>query len=502
MSKNNYRNEERTFSLLAVAIAAVFFLGIAIFDGPVWCVDSASYTSMDFSREPVYPLFLLVLRRICSAAGLNGTMYGQEAYLFVAVILQSLLWVLASVMLGRFVYKHAARALPGKRAFALGIIAVLSQMGVAGINRFVANRGSMYSESIMTESLAMPLFVIFNIFLIESFYEYDRNSVIRLALLGFLIASIRKQMLITLVIWGACAFVLYLFVKRYRSVRQFFIVVLAVLISFAAINLTDRIYNYAVRGVFTGRIGDSKGGLDTLLYTALPEDRELFSGLESEYPGITGLYDEIYSECISRGLTIDTAPGYELAEKSTIFNSDWVSMVDHYATSYDVIGFDVVLPAGDRYVADRFPELYGVHAQLKENEMEGVLFRTLLKGAFKKITSGEDRAIAYVFWANVVKAFVISNANISPRVLIPISFVMYGIFLLLMIWLMIRNLNRKGVSPDEIGYRRFVLLMGFVVIVGIAVNCFVTGSMIFPQPRYMCYSMGLFYLTLCCAILG
>ncbi len=501
MTSNDQKKEGVAFSIGAFGLSAAFFLGLAILDGPVWCVDSPSYTEMTFVREPLYPLFLWCLLMICEKTGFTGLMYGQERYLFVAVIIQSIIWVIATYALGRFVYRNALKSLSGKRAITLGFIAVLSQIAVAAINRFVAGRGSMYSESIMTESIAMPLFILFNITLIESFIDYDKNAFIRLAIMGFLIASVRKQMLITLIIWGGCAFVLYLFVKRHRSVKKFLLVLLAILISFAAINLMDRTYNYAVRGVFAGHVGDSKGGLNTVLYTALPEDRELFSPLEDEYPGITGLYDEIYEECIEQGLTIDSAQGYELKEKSTVFNSDWTAMVEHYAQAYDIIGFDVVLPAGDRYVARQFPELDEVHAQIMENRVEKVLFRTLLKEAFHKITSGQDRGIAYVFWGNVLKAFVISNANMYPKVLIPVSLIMYVIFLALMVWTGIRNLRGRGIPEGRRTFGRFVLIMGFVVMAGIAVNCFVTGSMIFPQGRYMCYSMGLFYLTLSCAIL-
>ena len=501
MAHNDQKKQGVAFSIGAFALSAVFFLGMAILDGPVWCVDSPSYAEMTFIREPLYPLFLWVIRSICAKIGFTGYMYDQESYLFVAVIIQSIVWVLATYSLGRFIYRQASRYMSGKRAISLGFIAVFAQIGVAAINRFVAARGSMYSESIMTESLAMPLFIFFNITLIGSFTDYDKNAFIRLAIMGFLISSIRKQMLITLIIWGGCAFVLYLFVKRYRSARKFLFVLLSIIISFVAITLMDRTYNFALRGVFAGRVGDSRGGLCTVLYTALPEDRELFSPLESKYPGITSLYDEIYAECIGQGLTIDTAPGYELKEKSTVFNSDWMAMADHYAEAYDIIGFDVVLPAGDRYVAKTFPDLDDVQAQIKENQVEKVLFRTLLKEAFHKISTGQDRGIAYVFWGNVLKAFAISNANVSPRVLIPISFVIYGVLLALLIWIAVRNAIGKGLPSGRLEFGRFVLVMGFIVMAGIVVNCFITGSMIFPQGRYMCYSMGLFYLTLSCAIL-
>ena len=55
--------------------------------------------------------------------------------------------------------------------------------------------------------------------------------------------------------------------------------------------------------------------------------------------------------------------------------------------------------------------------------------------------------------------------------------------------------NEKYVKDD-------FLLLAFLTLSGIAINSVVTGSMIFPQPRYMCYGMGLFYLALTCDIIA
>ena len=108
-----------------------------------------------------------------------------------------------------------------------------------------------------------------------------------------------------------------------------------------------------------------------------------------------------------------------------------------------------------------------------------------ISGIFK----GESKAFLYVFKANVLKAFVISVANISPRILITASLVIYILYLTLMF--------RMGVLRKK----EDILLMAFIVIAGVFINSVVTGSMIFPQPRYMCYSMGLFYLLMSCGIL-
>ncbi len=481
----------KTFWLYAV-IPFAFFMGLAVYDGTVWCVDSASYTSMDFSREPVYPLFLLLIRKIFEYFDFAGTMYDQPSYLFCAVIIQSLLWVYVTSKLGFFMYKTAREHVYEGKAQLIGFLAVLFQIAVCCLNRFAAARGSMYSECIMTESLAMPLFVLFNIRLYMAVKEYNLKNNAILFLVCVLIASVRKQMLITLLIWGFVAFVLYLLIKKTRDVKRFFKTCLLVIVAIVSISLIDRAYNYVLRGQFVEHIGNSKGGLDTVLYTADADDSKLYEKYDDseDYPNLSALYTKIYETCVERELTIDFAPkGYELGEKSNVSNSDWVAMTSHYADSYDVIGFDVILPLCDEYVEENFPDLDEVSRQIKEDRVEKVLLTELLKKNLVGIIKGESKPFLYVFWANVLKALVISVANISPSILIKASLVIYIVFITLMF--------RVGLIQK----RENFLLLSFIVLSGVLINSVVTGSMIFPQPRYMCYSMGLFYLMGCCGIL-
>ena len=239
--------------------------------------------------------------------------------------------------------------------------------------------------------------------------------------------------------------------------------------------------------------GNSKGGLDTLLYTAAAEDAEVFADADPDkYPDAQALYTQIYDECVNRQLTIDYSQAYQLEELSTVFNSDWVTMASHYADCYDVIGFEVVLPICDEYVAEHFPELDQVHAQIKENQVEDILLSTLLKNTITNIATGSDRGAKYVLTANILKAFVISNANMTPAVLIKISLLLYIVYLVTFIALLLRKQSWAG---------NVIKRMMFIVLATIAINCVVTGSMIFPQPRYMCYGMGVFYLAIVCGIL-
>lgn len=481
------------FKLVSLVLLIIFYVGVALIDGPVWCVDTYSYATMDFCREPVYPVFLLLFRHLFEMLHITATPYGLPAYLTLAVIVQSLLWVFAAYYLGTYIL-DVTSSLGSKKSFFLSAMAMLLQVGVAGINRFVANRGSMYSESLMTEALAMPLYVIFTIELIKSIENYDRRSLFKLFVLGVLICSIRKQMLIVLITWGFASFVYHLLVKKSRDIRKFILTCVLLILAYASIIFLDNGYQYLVRGVFATHIGNSKGGLDTMMYTASLEDADIFADADPEkYPEIDDLYIEIYNVCQDQGLTIDFAPGYELKDKSTVFNSDWTAMVDHYAECYDVIGFDVVRPALETYVEHYFPDLDNIHSQIKQDEVEAFLFKTLLKDKISKVFNGTDKGAVYVLTANVLKAFVISNANMSPKVLIKISAIIYAAFLLVFI---IALLKKNAPCRD------LTLRLMLIVMAGIVINSLVTGALIFPQPRYMCYGMGLFYLAFLLGIVG
>ena len=116
--KKSFQGAE-AFRLLSFVLLTIYFVGLALFDGPIWCVDSPSYTTMDFSREPVYPLFLLGLRSLFEALGINGELYDLPAYLTAAVVLQSLLWVFAIWYLGDFIVDITRKELGEKKSILL-----------------------------------------------------------------------------------------------------------------------------------------------------------------------------------------------------------------------------------------------------------------------------------------------------------------------------------------------------------------------------------------------
>ncbi len=499
--KRNYKGTE-AFELLSFVLLMIVFLGIGFFDGPQLCVDSSSYVEMEFSREPGYPLFLAGLRKLCEVMNVTATPFDLPAYLTLALTVQSLLWVVAIYRLGIYVLGISKYAVGSNKAMVLAGFAQITQVAVALANRFVSGRRTMYSESILTESLAMPLFLLFTLLLLKSYDTYEIKECIELFLLSVLICSIRKQMLICVILWFFTSFILHIFVKRLRSLKRFSYTVIGVVLTLVTIALLDRGYNLAVRGVFAPHTCNSLGGLTTVFYTSTEEDPALFLQEESDdYPGLDGLVTRIVDTCKAEDLTIDSAEGFDPEGDNNIIKSDWKSMTEHYSLSYDVISYSVVLSYAEDYVEQHFGEKDTVRADILIDKVIDRMFKVLLAARIRSAFKGDDHGAVYLLTANVLKAFVISITNIHPVALITLSAVLYCLYLVMYIVIAVRTLILAGKDPravdlELLAYWRKLLLVGFVVMTVIAINSVVTGSIIFPQPRYMTYSTGLFYMSL------
>ncbi|MDD5940230.1 MAG: hypothetical protein PUC46_05575, partial [Lachnospiraceae bacterium] len=226
-------------------INLIFYLAFPVIDGPVWCKDSLSYTTMDYSREPLYPLFLALLRRIFGdgtkagahlvwAVNLSGSgdaWIQVPFYLFAAVLLQSVLAAAAVTAFVRTVVRYTGqrcvsvqkpllpnpaggvifpglkgRMVPSQKECcwhsSLFRSALLTApfWGVQLLSRFGAQRASTYEESIMTEGIGISLYVLFILCLWLYVREHRRRDLLRMGLLVFLCISLRKQLAVTVII--------------------------------------------------------------------------------------------------------------------------------------------------------------------------------------------------------------------------------------------------------------------------------------------------------------
>lgn len=433
-------------SLLIVCLG--FYLFFPFYDGPVWCVDSSSYATMNIAREPLYPTFLFIFRKL----------FGENAYLMPVVIAQSLLaayatWKLSLTIKG---YKDSRNL--------LACLSVCFQFAVTILCRFVAIRGSSYINSIMTEGLGLSLYVLFIVQLYKYIMEEKGKNLAGTACFALLLVNLRKQMLITFCLMSA-VFLLYFLIKR-RSMKKFLLLFGLVVCVYLTSKLTDRFYNYSVRGAWIEHAADSRGMLSTLIYTSKQEDSFLFQD-----ESMRSLFEEIFARAEEQELRKIYAP------------EGWVEMSTHYADSYDAIGYGIINPVVQEYIAEKF-DYSEIDTALKFDEYCNAMAKTLL---------AQDKSdLLQVYIANTWKGFVNSIARVHSYLNIY-AVLAYTLFLSLYFYYLYKaaaGKSRKWAEPDG------TLTLAEIVIGGVIVNSIVVGAMIFAQPRYMIYNMGLFYSAL------
>ena len=538
---NNSRTKRRSLScrikehwsplILFANLAA--YIGFALIDGPVWCRDSNSYATMDYTREPIYPTFLWLMRKLF---GENMMVHGwdltdrlggkapamEPLYLMAVIVVQSILAAVTVWLLSKLCYE-----ISGKLRYAAA--ANLVMWGVDFLNRFGAKRGSTYTQSIMTEGFGVSFYILFLLSLFQYLRQRRRmelgNEVLwkrylRLSVLMMVLcASQHKQLTITLIIFAAAAIFADLrLLIRYRSfvktgnqaanqsgqqcfgktgTRKEALSWLsrdaaALLCAGVLIFLIGHVYNLTFHGVWSFHTGSADKIDSTLLYTVTEEDAELFASNEKAAPddadNLRELFLSIEEELAGQQLRYVDAP-----------SGSWVELCSHYADSYDIIGFEVLDPLVDSYVRTNRPDLipgsmeFAIATDQVCQSLEHVLIRQ------------NPGRLLYLWINNVRKGFVNTVLRVST-VLNWASLVLWISYLSALFLLIQREKHKSGASCrvseknacNAAEEKRCVdtILLAALVLLGTLVNCMVVGAIIFPQTRYMIYNMGLFYTAL------
>ena len=303
--------QKKSFWLgLGLAMAA-FYVCAALLEGCRIYPDSQSYLEMDLSREPLYSLFLALMRLLFGWGG-------EPFFLRSTVIVQSLITAWAGWYFVRRCRELFALRLPGT-------------LGLAGctllpslLSRFFAVRRAMYSYSLITESLAFPLYLVFFTFLAAWVLRGRRRDFALAAVLAFLLISLRKQMYVTLplLLLGA----LWRGIRQGKLLRRLAAGVLAAALVLLANSLLDRGTNYLVHGAALRHTGDMRFVTTMLLYTAEPEDAAAIGDQE-----LRGLFEQILDKADREQLTRRYAP------------ADWFGRSLFFMNHYDLIQFGCLL---------------------------------------------------------------------------------------------------------------------------------------------------------------
>ena len=527
MSADRKQDRERRLFLFLLFCSATFYLFFIFLDGPIWCRDSQGYVDLSPRRPYLYPLFLSGVRRLTSEQSLRN---GLPAYLFYAGVVQALVNAYAAFFTAKTVYRIAGGGRREKRANTMALFALLFQFAVSLLNRFGAARGSMYAETVMSESLAMPIFLLLICHLVLALRaEFApeaggrrgamRGMVLPLLFVAgdlFLLLGLRSQLVFCLPLVAFSFFVQDVWPKNRRRPLRFGILLLLLLLVFVGNGRAECLYNEKIHGFFAEHTGKHEAVLCTLLYTCSEQDAEEMTILrapvsekdisgekdssgEGEGSDGTGTSDvgqekvsllrALFVACKERGVRMADVPA----------GADWVETASHYADSYDIIGYDILIPTVETFVKEHPEDFHwddqthrmiwekekktdanaGASKEKQDEQMRVELAYDTVSGELVKLLLHQNpRPFLRLYAYNIVKGLVCTNGRMVPA-LIPLCLFLYGLYFLFYLW--IRKKKEREIA-----------LFAEVVFLAIAFNVGMVGAVIFPQPRYMIYSMGLF----------
>lgn len=452
MVSMHYKASEKVYLALLFCASLLFYLFFAVYDGVVICADSPSYINMHISREPLYCIFLALLRTVFSHADLAVLFCTRNDMLSltVAVYIQSVLAAFAAWCLAKYLY----------REFSLGRFETAVVMCIPLLTsllcRFAAKRASMYSNSIMTEGIACSLFLIFTRYLLDFYYNRRKKSLILASVLSFLLIATRKQMYITLILLFCVACAVCIRQKK-NILKDGICLVVCVLFIVGGNLILDNGYNYIVRGEAGTHSSDNRFFATMCFYTAERESGERIEDKEARE-----LFYQIYDACDAQGFLKHSA------------QKGWYNRVTHFGDHYDHIQINTMWPAIQQYVYANY-EGNPVDLEEKVDEITNQIIRGVLPDVWVKV--------AGCFIDNCLSGFITTVSKRSPILIVYAVFV-YALYLFLTVWQVVKDTTGK------------LSFLALYVLASIVVNVAVVSMVIFCQTRYAIYNMPLFYIAL------
>ena len=437
MSENGKNKKINIHTWITLCLSLLFYLTMYFMFGVKLFSDSAGYINMDSTREPVYPLFLAI-------AGL----FGETAQLEITAIVQNIFMALAVTYLAATI-----RDTFKLKSCVMYFVAAMNY-AVAFAGQFLSLNGCVYSNSILTEGIALQMYLIFFALLIKAVNGGGIRYEIIMAILSALMMDTRKHMAIVYIICFAALF--FARIGRKGFIKKMAISLAIIICSIISATAGNYLYNLAVRGEMIKNTRDMNLVITTSLYVCDREDADLIKDEDAR-----DIFIKVYDELDKKQANIKYAEG------------GIVKLSEHYANSFDVITIDTTLPMLEEDAAARgFDE--GLQAEMEADRVSKVILAAIFKDNLGKY--------AKVYISSVYNGLV--NTVAKRNSLLDI-YAMIAYFCYIMIMIVLSRDSEK----------RPVSFFGFIVLGAIAVNVMVTSALIFCQPRYMMYNMALFYIA-------
>lgn len=452
------KKKEQTFRYSILGLSLLFYLFFSLYDGVYIAVDSPTYLEMSFSREPFYPLFLALFRCI-----------SPTYYLMLVITVQGLLmgfsgWCLADYLRKKLsihpLYSIILYSLP---------------IGTSLLCRFAAKRGSMFTNSILTEGICTSLYLLFFFCILK--YLWD-NSTLHCILgwcIAFIMISSRKQMLMVLPLLFFS--IVYHNYKKQKLWKNLLFAGFICFLTLPCFTLFDCTYNYFLRGIFEGHSSSNRFVSTMVFYNA-----ELSDASYIEEEDIQQLFIKIYDVCDSKQYLASHA------------EQGWFSEVNHFGDHYDHIQIDTLWPMILEHARETINKQYpGVNEEelrtlydKETDRLNSVIINSILPHQIPDLIK--------TLWNNFLSGLLITIAQLR-KIFIPYAIVMFSVYFGLIGYL-IYVISKTSSHTDTIyDSSSKTITFSLLTLVGIFSNVFLVSAVIFCQNRYTIYNMPLFYMA-------
>lgn len=465
---------ETIFNVLAPCVIGAFFCFLFLYYGVGQYPDSVTYTGYNTGREPLYPLFLALCRKLA----------GEAHFLWMAALLQNVLAFFSFW----YLYCFFVRQFQLNLLFRIAALAVILAPNL--MTSVFAPSGIVLTNAILSEGLTVSLYPLFVTLLLESFYREKKGWFPAMSYGAALLLSLtRGQLMTMLLVWFvvlAVSAVRGMLQKKKaqdgskgagdRKKRAQMIRACAgtVLILFAATLFGFVLRQAVVRGYHAAMtdsvVRTNTGGNVTLLTNVLysADEAAIAAAEEGLSAKDAAVLHEIYAQMREQGLCVSDA------------GSGFHARILHHEDSHDKIKFDILGELLSESVWeewDMLPEGMVPDGRLMPVEEDHAAGR-LMKAVLPHCVGGFLKTYLYV----AAGGFVRTVALLTPL------FSAYALLIYVVAAALMCYLFKRAGSRDGAWLMAAVLLMT-------AANVCATALTIMCLSRYMIYNMTLFYLA-------
>ncbi len=402
--------------------------------------DSDQYISMHVRREPVYPIMLYIIRSIAA-----------DRWLIVAGIIQTLFVIYASI---RFVLYISDR-------FDLGIISewgicVFTILPYVVTPLFSVKNVSM-SSGIMSESIAIPMFLLFFIHMHRAVMDCKTSDVLWSAVLALMLSLTRSNLFVLLIVWIIAVIYRYIPDRKWPAILICIVVFAS---SFVMRDVATKTYNLAFNGRFIGNQYTNVTVLTNILYASDPDAGDMI-----EEPILHDYFDLFYETMNENGWSYLSAP-----------NDTVYGRAVYLEEVHDRIKFDVI-EEGFRYTIEET----GIHEYLDYNEIAEGYAKGLIGSLFPHCVGRWIIDWLIMALRGIVRSIAVCH---------PLAYVYTLAVMIFMIVYFIKTIKRDRLDPTGV-------MAGLILLIVFG-NAFGTATIIMCISRYMIYGFPAFYSTLLC----